>query len=57
MTHSNLWHRWYAWFPVIAETEDHKLLLVFEDVMRRRVFRDGRYRWQYQPIDSSIPTD
>ena len=50
---NNRWHMWYAWYPIIARTETQTLLIICEDVMRRRIYKDGRFRWEYQPIESS----
>ncbi len=53
----NTWHVWFAWFPVFIEDDDGELYFTWlEDVVRRRVYIGGRYRWQYKlHKGSSLP--
>jgi hypothetical protein len=43
------WHRWWAWHPVVIDTDTSKALVFFEHVERRRAERFGAAFWEYRP--------
>lgn len=45
---SNRWHSWFAWYPVYVEDGEDAYFVWWEHVVRRRVYLDGRYVWQYR---------
>lgn len=57
MNQSNRWHLWYAWRPVLVHSDRKTILVFFEDILRRRVYVDGKYRWQYALIEDSAQID
>lgn len=44
---SNMWHSWFAWYPVWIIDGDDEYLVWWEHVVRRRVWVEDRYIWQY----------
>lgn len=41
---SRLWHAWWAWRPVFADRHNQRFLVLWQQVMRRRV---GWFRSEY----------
>jgi len=49
------WHRWFAWYPVFAETADNcadghieTKLVWLEDVERKEYIGYGGWSWRYR---------
>lgn len=50
---TNLWNPWFAWHPIIVKSPFETNLVFWETVNRRRVYIDGKFRWQYSLIDGT----
>lgn len=51
------WQKWFAWHPVVARSLSGNELVVFEEILRRRViaYMDGGWGWDYMlPLPDSV---